>query len=244
MNTANVTFNRPPLWKYIEPIVPAVQALPRWYKDMKPHAEGVLPSEKHNDGTVKACPAAFDSMSLGYIMPLWADLYVEPGEDGVPNFSWNKGVASGEGLPLMQRFDLTATEGMPHADKTGMPAFKIDSPWIITTPPGYSILFVAPLNNRDIMFECIAGVVHTDVFTTYMNLPFLWTGPTDFRGIIKQGTPLVQMIPIKREKIEHEIGFIDSEQDEERNACKHAATVSYTGGYRQVCRQLTTDIQG
>jgi hypothetical protein len=235
MDTVKVHFKRAPLWKYIEPIVPAIQALPKWYKDMKPDIAGMKPSERHNNGTVKACPAMFDSMAQGYIMPLWTDLYVEPSEEGVPFFSWNPGITGGGDAPLMQRFDLEVTQGMPNADRTQAPAFKIDSPWIITTPPGYSMLFVPPFNNRDIMFESIAGVVNTDVFTVYMNLPFLWTGPADFKGIIKQGTPLVQMIPFKREKLEHEIGFISPEQEDEQRACTHAARTGFGGGYRKLC---------
>jgi len=235
MDTVKIEFTRPHLWKYIEPIVPAIKALPKWYKDMKPDIVGMKPSDRHNNGTVKACPAVFDGMTQGYIMPLWADLYVEPSEDvdNVPFFSWNPKIDGGGGAPLMQRFDVEVTQGMPHADKSQVPSFKINAPWIITTPPGYSTLFIAPLNNRDIMFETISGVIHTDVFTTFINLPFLWTGPADFKGIIKQGTPLVQMIPFKREDFEYDIGFINPEQEEEREACALASRTTFGGGYRQ-----------
>jgi len=241
MDTVKVQFNRSPLWKYIEPIVPAIQALPKWYKDMKPWIAGHTPPDHHNNGTVKACPAMFDSMTQGYIMPLWTDLYVEPSEDGLPLFSWNPGIVSGTERPLMQRFGPKVTEGMPHADKTQNTAFKIDSPWMITTPPGYSTLFVAPFNNKDIMFEAMTGVIHTDVFTTYINLPFLWTAPADFKGIIKQGTPLVQLIPFKREEFEYEIGFISSDQEQEQQACTQAARTSFGGGYRHVFGEMVKD---
>ena len=183
-------------------------------------------------------------MVQGYILPLWTDLYVEP-RDGpenggpIPDFFWGKGITGAEGEQLMKMFSIETTEGMPNADKTNLPTFRIDSPWILKTPKGYSTLFVPPFNNRDIMFEAISGVIHTDVFTTYMNIPFIWTGPPDFKGVIKRGTPMVQMIPFKREEFEHELGFISPEQGEEQEACAHAVGENFGGGYRQAFGQQT-----
>jgi hypothetical protein len=167
---------------------------------------------------------------------LWTDLYVEPlkADMPIPQFYWGEQITGGNGSKLMTQFQVEKTEGMPNADKTKLPSFKIDSPWIVKTPKGYSTLCIAPLNNRDIMFEAVSGVIHTDVFTTYMNIPFIWTGPPDFTGVIKKGTPLVQMIPFKRDSFEHELGFISSEEEQERIACEHATRESFGGLYRQL----------
>jgi len=245
MDTVKIEFTRPHIWKYIEPIVPAIQALPKWYKDKNRGVPNALPYE-NDQGTIKACPAVFDSMAQGYILPLWTDLWVEPIENPengeiIPGFTWGKGVAGPtdyrSDVPLMTMFSREATEGMPHADKTNLPSFKLSSPWILKTPKGYSTLFIAPLNNRDIMFEAVSGVIHTDDFTTYINIPFLWTGPPDFKGVIKKGTPLVQMIPFKRDAFEHEIGFISPEEKAEEGACTNAIGASFGGGYRQIVGQ-------
>jgi|TARA_R110000824_G_scaffold358530_1_gene546062 hypothetical protein len=241
MDKVKIEFTRPHMWKYIEPIVPAIHAVPQWYKDKKRASLNALPYEP-DQGTIKACPAMFDSMSQGYILPLWIDLYVEPTqnpENGeiMPSFFWGKGVNGPADTPLMTMFSIEMTNGMPNADKTKLPSFKLNSPWILKTPKGYSTLFIAPLNNRDIMFEAISGVIHTDVFTTYINIPFIWTGPPDFKGVIKKGTPLVQMIPFKRDAFEHEIGFISPEEEAEENACSLAVKGSFGGGYRQVVSQ-------
>jgi len=240
MGVVKVEFKRPAKWKYIEPIVPALTALPQWYKDKKAHMVGYPPFQQHASGTFKACPVIFDSMTQGYILPLWADLYVEPTqnpENGeiMPSFFWGKGIEDG---PLMTMFNVEMTEGMPNVDKTNLPPFKLNSPWILKTSKGYSTLFIAPLNNRDIMFEAISGVIHTDVFTTFIDIPFIWTGPSDFKGIIKQGTPMLQLIPFKREKFQHEIGFITPEDEEEQRACNIFTMAAFSGGYRRLVNKL------
>ena len=54
-----------------------------------------------------------------------------------------------------------------------LPFHKILNPWIITTPPGYSTLFVPPLNNSDDRFSIIAGIVDTDTFKNEINFPIV-----------------------------------------------------------------------
>ena len=53
---------------------------------------------------------------------------------------------------------------------------KIMNPWIIKTPPGYSCLFVPPLNNTDDRFSIISGIVDTDKFENEINFPFIING--------------------------------------------------------------------
>ena len=235
-NVNQIEFNRPSNWKYIEPIVPAIAALPQWYKDKKPEVTGSMPYERHT-GTIKACPAMFDSMVQGYIMPLWTDLYVQPSDETppVPQFWWGDGIKAPMSPYLLKRFDVEMTEGMPTADKTNLPAFKIDSPWVLTTPKGYSTLFISPFNNADSLFEPFSGVIHTDIFSTYIKVLTLWKGPEDFKGIIKAGTPLVQMIPFKRESFQHNLGIITPEEDDEEQACFNAVSkLGFTSLYRKL----------
>jgi len=76
--------------------------------------------------------------------------------------------------------------------------------WYIKIPKDYSALFVPPLNRPDPRFQCISGMVDD----TYMgngdleaiNFPFFFNIP-NYTGIIKAGTPLVQMILIKRDSV-------------------------------------------
>ena len=51
-----------------------------------------------------------------------------------------------------------------------------------------------------------------------MNLPFLWTGG-DGEFFIPRGTPLVQVIPIRREAVALALGVIDWGAQEKTAAC-------------------------
>ena len=99
--------------------------------------------------------------------------------------------------------DVKQVLGSPHVEKNKqLPFLKILNPWIIKTPPGYSCLFVPPLNNIDDRFSIIPGIVDTDTFSNEINFPIVINGdkyPT-LDTIIKKGTPYVQVIPFKRDK--------------------------------------------
>ena len=56
------------------------------------------------------------------------------------------------------------------------------------------------------------AIVDTDTFVTDGHLSFLVD--KDFKGIIRQGTPLIQVIPFKREAWEK--NFVSAEQSEEK----------------------------
>ena len=106
-------------------------------------------------------------------------------------------------------------EKCPFAEKNSfLPIYKILSPWIITTPPGYSCLFVPPLNNRDDRFEIVAGIVDTDTYPYSVNFPFVLNGDKykTLKTIIKRGTPIAQVIPFKRSSWKMEINEIEDEK--------------------------------
>jgi hypothetical protein len=86
--------------------------------------------------------------------------------------------------------------------------------WIIKTPPGYSCLFIPPLNNRDDRFEIISGIVDTDTFTLPINFPFIVNGDKypSLESLIKRGTPYVQVIPFKRESWKMKIEGVTQEK--------------------------------
>ena len=79
---------------------------------------------------------------------------------------------------------------------------KILSPWLIKTPPGYSCLFVPPLNHVNLPFRPLSGVVDTDKYSKLpINFPSI---PQEIpekqqTKIIPAGTPIVMVIPFKRE---------------------------------------------
>ena len=92
-----------------------------------------------------------------------------------------------------------------------LPFHKVLNPWVIETPPGYSCLFLPPLNNADDRFSIIPGIVDTDTFENEINFPFIVNGDKYpiLESTIKVGTPYVQVIPFKRDNWKMKVEKID-----------------------------------
>ena len=192
-----ILFKHAPDNRFVEPVVPASKALPDWYKKATVEMEGSKPWEGM---TFKSCMPFFDAMTQGYIVPLWADLHVRV-ENSIPAFTW-----AINGDQLIDSHSPAQVDGIPAMDKAvGRQAFKLISPWIIETPQGYSTLFVAPLNNAHEYIQLFSAVVSTDNYMNRINFPFIYTGPDDWEGVVLMGTPLMQLIPFKRDDFEHQI---------------------------------------
>jgi len=65
------------------------------------------------------------------------------------------------------------------------------------------LLFTHPLNRYDLPFYCSSAIVDTDIWGLPTFIPFFLK--RGFSGIIPKGTPLFQMIPIKRDDWELDI---------------------------------------
>ena len=88
----------------------------------------------------------------------------------------------------------------------GKNAGKFHNKWLIKTPPGYSCLFIKPMNRMEERFEIIPGIVDTDEYINLINFPFILR-KRDEQFLIKKGEPMVQVIPFKREPWKKWSGF-------------------------------------
>jgi hypothetical protein len=75
--------------------------------------------------------------------------------------------------------------------------------WSIKTPKGYSTLFTHPINSPNLPFQTLTAVVDTDKHPLVINFPFFIR--ENFYGHIPAGTPIIQMIPFKRNDWEMEV---------------------------------------
>lgn len=177
--------------------IPASQAIPEWYKQQSGYTDGhklTTPDGKYNH-TIKHCMPAFDAMTAGYIIPLPQDIEVESDENGIMTMRWPS--------DMFQQFSSHSTQqvnNLPIDEEVWDPTpWKFHNPWIIQTPPGYSCLFVQPMWHDHLPFRCFSGVVDTDVYNMQpVNFPCLFR--RGFRGAIPMGTPMIQVIPFKREE--------------------------------------------
>lgn len=187
----------------IEKPKPASNFVPEWYKQTNSY----LKKEKNQlnseipEGTIKKCIPVFDAITAGYIITLPADVIVDQkiDENGIktPFYSWS-------GFNLITFHPVEQAELYPIDNKNSYPKFM--NPWGITTPKGWSILIVNPLH-RDLPFTILTGLVDTDTYNNPINFPFVLKDK-DWEGLIPKGTPIAQIIPIKRQPWKLKFGNI------------------------------------
>jgi hypothetical protein len=97
--------------------------------------------------------------------------------------------------------------------KLGQSLLKFVNPWTIKTPSGWSVSFKNPSSNFSNDIHILEGVVDTDKYTVPVNFPFVWTGFEEGEWIIPKGTPLVQVIPFKREETDLVIKVKDTKSE-------------------------------
>lgn len=173
--------------------IPARKILPQWFKDLPPKIDN---QNKLENSTIKRCAPFLDAMTMGWIIPLVADVEIVSNDDA-SGFNYKCLFDQ----PVIEAHGMKQVEGNPQSPK---PPMKFLNYWAIKMPPGYSMLFVPPLNRPDMRFQCIAGMVDDGYMGNdnleFINFPFFFTQP-NYTGILKAGTPLVQAIPIKRDDI-------------------------------------------
>lgn len=77
--------------------------------------------------------------------------------------------------------------------------------WGPELPKGYSALYLNPLNSFDLPFFNTSGIIDNDIISTPGRLPFFIQ--EGYNGILKKGTPYLQIIPFKREDWHSKIVF-------------------------------------
>jgi hypothetical protein len=179
------------------PPKPAVKEIPDWYRNT-PEYVGDQGKKILGDGdtphTIKKCIPVLDSITAGYILYTQVDIQVTQ-VDGLPYFHW----ASQDAIMFHP------IEQAPlHPNKKDAPYPKWMNPYAIATPPGYSLLFTQPFH-RESVFTILPGVVDTDKYKAPVNFPFI-LNDVKWEGIIDAGTPMAQVIPIKRDSWKHKIG--------------------------------------
>tara|TARA_Y100000310_G_scaffold324073_1_gene385485 strand:+ start:3306 stop:4013 length:708 start_codon:yes stop_codon:yes gene_type:complete len=180
---------------------PSAYFVPPEYKELKRH-KIFLDTKKPNlhAPTVKTCIPFLDSMTAGYIIPFDQDYLVDPTEEDFSVIPANREQND------IGFHDKTQLPRAWHSI-TGINAGKFINKWLIKTPPGYSCLFIHPLNRfKEDRFEIISGIVDTDTYINTINFPFILK-KRDKQFLIKKGEAMVQVIPFKRESWKMWSGF-------------------------------------
>jgi hypothetical protein len=206
---------------------PAKAVLPDWFRKLPPVDKQEL-TATNNGLTIKRCMPFFDAMATGWILPLAATVRLEVKNGGATvdaGWEFDRVMVSNHGAHQVA--------GNPNGSR---PPCKFHNYWSIRTPPGWSCLFLPPLNREPQPFECVAGVVDTDVYSAHIHFPFFVKAP-DGTYIVEKGCPLVQVIPFRREHtaIEAEIRAETGEEGQAREQT-YRKTIASEGWYRKHAR--------
>ena len=150
------------------------------------------------------CMPFFDALTAGYHYVLEDDVYVDLDKEGKPIISW-------KGQVMM--VDKRPTIELPVPDNCHPIHYGWRMNWFYETPPGYSVLITHPMNRYDLPFYTMSGIVESDIWGLPVFTAFFLK--RNFIGVIPKGTPIFQIIPIKRESWESEC--VETEETFERH---------------------------
>jgi len=216
---------------YAEAYIPhpelAIRNIPEWYRTHERYTTEELNLQKNGvaNHTVKKCMAIFDSMTAGYLLKFPVDIYIDATGKRI---TYSQANMEEKGIISMHSPDQV--RGLPFDRDIYMDeVFKVHPQWLIKTEEGYSSMFFHPMFHEELPFRAISGVIDTDGFMS--DGAFSILVKKGFKGVINKGTPLIQVIPFKREEYEIKVGKYD-EYEVEINQQRQTVRSQFENGYK------------
>lgn len=182
----------------LTPPVPARSGVPEWYRKATRFIGGKMELREVGglNKDLKLCVPFLDALTSGYLVELPADLLVQRDERGV-SFFWH------EEPQLIEFRDKHMASTLPRPSGHDDDLYAWMMYWAPILPPGYSAMVVHPLNRFDLPFTTTSGIMDADKYSAGGQVPFFLR--KNFTGVIPAGTPIMQIIPFKREGWKHEV---------------------------------------
>lgn len=189
------------------PIYPAKDYKRNWSRNC---AKAFQKYKKITDGrssviTAAKCPGMRGMMESGWIAQTWFDFTIET-KDGKHQIYYPNELKTfldkiNYTHPLITDFD---THMSPMKIPTGSNyhhIFKVFLPYSFDIPKGYDLMILPVFYDDAPAFSACPG--RTDGFQSDFNIHIFWH-ETNGRVTVKAGTPLCQLVPIRKEEIEIE----------------------------------------
>lgn len=172
---------------------PAINSLPEWFKRIPSYSNKNRDQRGNFSMNAKKCLPMIDAMSLGFTISTPIDQHIRVNHDCS---LIDIGPTSTE-FDRMMEFHSLEQVGGDNTPFGKLNPIKFINPWVVKTSPGWSTLFIPPVNSMEDRFVCLGGLVDTDRYPKQVNFPGKWL-KADFDDYLPAGTPLVTAIPIKR----------------------------------------------
>lgn len=174
---------------------------PEWYQKLQSYGGGKVGIVRWEDNkwginpNLKLCMPVHDVLTAGYHILLPTDIYID-----YEQTSGQKKIIWSESIPAMvTTHHIEQIRGYPVREEYEPNPYKWANSWIIKTPPGWSCLIQHPAWHDHLPFRSLPAIVDTDKHDIIIMFPFLMQ--RSFTGLIPKGTPIVQVIPFKRQDI-------------------------------------------
>jgi hypothetical protein len=199
-------------YQYDDCIVEAKNAKPKWLIDQPLYLNNDITNPKFSKSplhfhslartfTSSGCPAMKDFYETGYVVKCWSDILISKskmGELTVQTPSNTSGIC--EFLETKYMF--------PNGNHFMGPIIRLVSKIEMKTSKNISLLQLSCLEGYP-QLKVFEGYVPTDIYPIELKFPFTIIG--DFEEIfIPYGTPLLRLIPVKREFFEKEKILVDT----------------------------------
>ena len=207
---------------------------PDWYSQMVPYIGGKMSIvNKANGGsglnpTLRQCMPVQDLVNAGYHILLPCDVYIDnDARTGEKKVLWADSLPS-----MITGHSLDQIGAYPVSEIYDPAPYKWNNIWIVKTPPGWSCVFQHPAWHDDLPFRSLPGLVDTDRHDVPVEFPFLLR--RNFTGLIPKGTPMIQVLPFKREKTKATVTW---DKDGSYNAKYHSFFLNLINKYKKFVRQ-------
>lgn len=212
---------------FVDPPIPASKKVPDWYRSQ----EGVLGF----GGTIKKCMPIFDMLTLGYFLTMPCDLYVDStNPDNLIYFIPPEGLENLKEDMFDEHLPQQYSE-YPKSAAYHKQLIRIDPFYAVGTARGYSCIFIQPSHRGESPLNLFPAVVDTDKYISHGHYSF--QVEVNFRGVIKQGTPIVQVIPFKRDTFISSVVSLEKGKEVlRRQTAKLKST--FSNGYKNKFRVL------
>jgi hypothetical protein len=207
------------------PVLPASKLIPDWYKNTPVEIPEIGEYTKPHTPTIKRCMPVLDYMTTGYIIRATYETHVQEQMDN--NFMHGFGSRARDHEKVIAKHPWYQAPFTRDGKKSHY--LKLNQPWHIKTPPGYSCMIFDPYYHLRKEYSFFPGVVDTDNHDEPIGLVGLIK---EKEFIIKPGDPLVVVFPFKREDWVMTSEFRENEYD--KSSFKYRLSTYWSGMYQKL----------
>ena len=193
------------------PVIPVSKHQYGWIKTAGERAKERNKNKSINNLNTLKCPAILQFRNKGFILRAPYDMTLKIHSD--IEYSWQTPYDTRELLygdvekweaPITHHETQLMYDFMSTWPKDTMKIIlKLNLPWTIRISKDYDVLMTDPFYKDDDRFTVCPGVFESDMGIGVLTVPVKWHS-TKGEYLIKAGTAIAQLIPIKKEQVSHQ----------------------------------------